>query len=355
MKRAVRISGARLAAVLRREADVLEAVRVLTAASRESTSAVLHALDRTLRVLDPALDAVLIFVPDDDDLVCCYAAGARAERFGGMRLRRDDANALPARAAICGHRVAPSGELRALIPTDAQTLAVPMIAANRVTAVVYLGALHAHFADADVLVRTVAHAAAPYAIACEREADRASATYDALTGLHTPRAFRQRLAAELDGIGASRSSTISLWFLDTDRFKQINDSFGHAAGDAVLQQMAALLREHTIAGVDLAARNGGDEFCAIVRDTGKLASIERAQRLCEAVAAFDFGFGVALTASIGVAAYPYDAASASELLEVADAAMYHSKRSGRNCVSYCSQPGVFGLFSSGPKAAAQAP
>ncbi len=98
--------------------------------------------------------------------------------------------------------------------------------------------------------------------------------------------------------------------------------------------MAALLRDHVVPGVDLAARNGGDEFCAIVRGAHKVAAIERAQRFCEAVREHDFRVSVPITASIGVASYPYDAAGAGELLELADAAMYHSKRAGRNRVSF---------------------
>lgn len=129
------------------------------------------------------------------------------------------------------------------------------------------------------------------------------------------------------------------------RFKRVNDTLGHAAGDVVLQQMAGLLREHVIPDVDLPARNGGDEFCAIVRNVHKVGAIERAQRFCQAVRSADFGVEFSVTASIGVAAYPYDAEGAGELLEVADAAMYHSKRSGRDRVSFSVGGASFAVFS----------
>ncbi|HET9095112.1 MAG TPA: GGDEF domain-containing protein, partial [Candidatus Baltobacteraceae bacterium] len=135
----------------------------------------------------------------------------------------------------------------------------------------------------------------------------------------------------------------------TDHFKRVNDTFGHGAGDIVLQRMANLLREHTVPEVDLPARNGGDEFCAIVRNVHKVSAIERAHRFCAAVRECSFGIEVPVTASIGVAAYPYDASDAGALLEVADGAMYHSKRSGRDRVSFPVDGTSFAVFSSGKR------
>lgn len=334
----------RLDAVVRRESDVLEAARVLTAASRESSNAVLCALDRTLRVLDSTLDAVLIFVPQNDELACVYASGPRAEHFANVRIARG-ALSLPARAAACGHRIELAGDARPIIPTDRAAVAIPMIGGDGLAAVVYAATMCDSVAGTEAVIRAVAQAASPFALAAEREADRRSATYDGLTGLHTPRAFRLELQHDLAAALVSRRAALALWFIDTDHFKRVNDSFGHGAGDIVLQRMANLLREHMVPGVDLPARNGGDEFCAIVRNVHKVNAIERAQRFCDAVRACDFGVDVPITASIGVAAYPYDAATSSELLEAADAAMYHSKRSGRDRVAFPVGGGSFGIFS----------
>jgi diguanylate cyclase (GGDEF)-like protein len=334
-----------VAAIQRRESDVLEAVRVLNAASRESTRAVLTALDRTLRVLDPALDAVLVFAPEGDELACVYAGGARSEHFEGMRVRRDHAAALPARAALCGHRVELAGEASPLIPTDRAALAVPMVAGDGIAAVVYAASSQERIQNSETLVSAVAQAASPYALAVEREADRAQATFDGLTGLYTPRAFRQKLQEEVAIARVNRHAALALWFIDTDHFKRVNDTLGHTVGDTVLQRMARLLEEHMLHGIDLSARNGGDEFCAILRNVHKVAAIDRAQRLCAAVRACDFGIDVPITASIGVAAYPYDAQDASELLEIADAAMYHSKHSGRDRVSFAVDGSGFAVYS----------
>jgi len=174
----------------------------------------------------------------------------------------------------------------------------------------------------DAIVRAIEFAAAPYAIALEREADRADVMHDALTGLLSPRALRHHLREEVAlAIAARHRRVLCLWFVDTDRFKEVNDRFGHRAGDAVLQAMATLLETHLLADVDLAARNGGDEFCALLRGTSKGRAIERAQTFCDAVRRHDFGLPIRITASIGIATYPHDASSWNALLETADAAM----------------------------------
>ena len=345
MHRRAKAAADRLDAAARRESDVLEAVRVLTAASRESTHAVLTALDRTLRVLEPSLDAVLVFVPEGEELACVHAAGARAEHFAGSRVRRDQAASLPARAALCGHRVELAGDARPVIPTDRAALAVPMIGGSGLAAVVYAATREERINGSDLIVRAVAQAASPYALAAEREIDRRTATYDGLTGLYTPRAFRAKLQEELAIARLRRTASLALWFVDTDHFKRVNDTLGHSEGDIVLQRMAGLLREHTVPQLDVPARNGGDEFCAIVRGVHKVSAIERAHRFCKAVRECNFGVDLPITASVGVAAYPYDASGASELLEVADAAMYHSKRSGRDRVSFSVDGSAFAVFS----------
>ena len=334
---------ARCCEAARSERALLEVTGLITAASRESAETLLSVLATALSELGPAVDAVLVFRPDGEELKCVFTAGGRAEYFAGLRLRIDG-DALPAQAALCGHHVVLAPDRNAVIPTDRAALAIPMYAGRTLLAVVYAASSTARaIAAADLLVRTVALAAVPYALAMEREADRASATYDGLTGLHTARAFRTALQEDLRVAVRGSHTSLALWFIDTDGFKRINDTYGHAAGDTILQRLAGLLRDHLIPSVDVGARNGGDEFCAIVRNAHKTDAIERAQQFCDAVRACDFGVALPITASIGVAAYPYDAASASELLEIADAAMYHSKRSGRDRVAFPNGRGGFAL------------
>jgi len=324
------------------ERALLEAVTAVMEASRESPEAVLQTLAAVLCALDRAIDAVLIFRPDAEELVCELAFGARAEYFYGLRLRRDG-HTLPARAALERRESTLGRDGKAVIPTDRAALAVPMYAGGALCAVCYAASARGSITKRDELARAAAHAAAPYTVACDREADRASATYDALTGLYTARAFRDTLQSELRAAEIGRSVTLALWFVDTDGFKNVNDARGHAAGDRVLQRLGNILREQLRSATDLGARNGGDEFCAVLRGEHKSGAIARAQTFCDAVRSCDFGVGLPVTASVGVAAFPYDARAANELFEAADAAMYHSKRSGRDRVAFPDGHGGFSV------------
>ncbi len=324
----------------RSERALLEAVGAVTAASRESAEALLQALAAAMTTLEPAIDAVLVFRPEGEELHCAFSAGGRTEYFRSLRLRITG-DSLPSAAASRGHHVALAAGGKPVIPTDRAALAIPMYAGSVLRAVVYASASRSSLMAREPLARLIAYAGVPYALAREREADRASATYDGLTGLYTARAFRNALQEDLRVAALGRQTSLALWFVDTDGFKGVNDAFGHAAGDSVLQRLASLLREHLTPAIDLAARNGGDEFCAILRGSRKSGAIARAQAFCDAVRACDFGIALPITASVGVAAYPYDAAAANELLEIADAAMYHSKRSGRDRVAFPDGRGSF--------------
>ncbi len=343
---ALRAQRADAHALVAREEFVLDAVRVLLDASRRSSEAVIEALAALIARRDPAIDAVLAFTPSGEELECALAEGARVEHYVGARLRRDVADYLPSRAALEGHRA--TGYDGLLVPTDRFAIAVPMADGGGLRAVIYASCSAAERIDGeDTIVRTIEHAALPYAIALERELARADATYDGLTGLLTPRAFRNRLRDEIAHSRFGVARVLTLWFIDTDRFKSVNDCYGHAAGDAVLQGMAELLRAQGVAEVDVAGRNGGDEFCALIHDSQKTVAIERAQSFCEAVRRHDFGIPLSISASVGVASFPHDARDANELLEVADAAMYHSKRTGRDRVSFAVNGTTFAVFREG--------
>ena len=336
-------AGRRARTRARDETFLLDAVQSLLEAGRRSGGAVLASLDRTLRGIDPAIDSVLVFAPSGDELACVYSGGLRAEHFRRLRLRRGVGAQLPVRAADSGRRAVYPGDGDPLMPNDRDALAMPIGDGRRLLGVVYVSSVRAGAdrATRESLVRAIEQAAMPYAIALEREADRTEATHDGLTGLLAPRAFRRQLHAEFARAGRLHDPMLSLWFVDTDSFKAINDRFGHRAGDAVLQGIASLLLLRLDPELDLAARNGGDEFCALIRGATKSVAIERAAEFCAAVRRHDFGVGVPVTASIGVATYPYDASSSSGLLEAADAAMYHSKRNGRNCISFAVERGGF--------------
>jgi diguanylate cyclase (GGDEF)-like protein len=317
-----------------------ELFRALVAAARRSSDDVLTTLDRATRVAEPALDATLFFAIDGDRLSCCYANGTRAEHFRTLRMPHTD-RALPARAALLAEAQRLSRTAEGVMPGDRAALAVPMISQQRVVGVWYgASGSSSRLENGDLVMRIVACACEPHLLALEREADRNDATFDSLTGVLTPRAFRRTL----HGLVAGSETVISLWFVDTDRFKSINDDRGHAAGDVVLQRMAALLRAHAVPEIDVVGRKGGDEFCMLLRGRKKMRAIERAGSFCTAVRTHDFGIPSRITASIGVAAYPFDARDAPALLEAADAAMYHAKRSGRDRVAYAVEGSGFALY-----------
>jgi len=332
------------AAARDRAATLAEATRRLAAAGRRSVAEVREEIVRGVRALAPDVDSILIFDERDGALVCTTAAGARVAYFSGTQIARDDAAALPARALACGHRVtlAQAG-IRPFHPADAFAVAVPLVGDDGRASVLYVAA-PAQPGDAvvEAVVALAEHAAFAYALAHEREADRRRAEYDALTGLLTPRAFRERLAALVERARYAPLARLALAFVDTDRFKDWNDAYGHASGDALLRAIAQALRAAAIGDGELVARNGGDEFCVVFVDAEKSQALARAEALRASIAALDMVplrppgavADVRITASIGVAALPADASSASELLERADAAMYHSKRCGRNAVAY---------------------
>ncbi len=161
------------------------------------------------------------------------------------------------------------------------------------------------------------------------------AVRDGLTGLLNHRRLHERLQEEL-----SRSlryhHPLTLLMIDVDYFKRYNDTYGHQQGDELLRQLAEILRQN-IRQSDIAGRYGGEEFAVILPETDKESAVVLAQRLCEVVARTPFpgypgGPPVRCTVSIGVASYPEDALTVSDLIAAADTALYRAKRFGKNRV-----------------------
>ncbi len=160
-------------------------------------------------------------------------------------------------------------------------------------------------------------------------------TTDMLTNLPNHRALQHLLEQECER-ACHFEYPLSLLFFDGDRFKQVNDMYGHAVGDVVLRELGERARNVLRAG-DIVGRFGGEEFLVILPETGQQEAKEVAERLRSAVAscplaACEVEGGIALTVSIGVATYPDDGATGSEVQEQADQAMYWAKRLGRNQV-----------------------
>jgi diguanylate cyclase (GGDEF)-like protein len=168
-------------------------------------------------------------------------------------------------------------------------------------------------------------------------ADAVRAERDELTGLLTRRAFRRRAKARL-GQGRDQLAHVVITMIDLDRFKQLNDNYGHRTGDDALVSVARALRDTTD---DTAAigRSGGEEF--VIADIWHPDEVDlRAQQLCDVIAALPFG----ITASVGTAGiHPaYRAGDDDdllfELIAAADDAMYAAKRRGGNQPSHHDWP-----------------
>lgn len=160
---------------------------------------------------------------------------------------------------------------------------------------------------------------------------------DYLTGLSNRRHFMEQ--GELELVRVQRyGEALSVFMLDIDHFKNINDTHGHKAGDIVLQKLGHLLRE-TLRTVDIIGRIGGEEFAILLPETDLHEAVEIAERLREIIAHSDFkseaGLPLHFTVSIGVATLKDKDASLGILLNLADKALYEAKGSGRNkvCVS----------------------
>lgn len=172
-----------------------------------------------------------------------------------------------------------------------------------------------------------------------RRAEELSVTDD-LTHLYNSRFLNQVLRRETKR--ASRSGRpLSLLFLDLDGFKSINDTHGHLFGSRALVEAASIIRG-SARETDMVARFGGDEFAMILPDTGAEGAFAVGERTRVRVAEYNFlaadGLNIHLTASVGVATLPDVAASAEELVQAADMAMYRVKDSGKNGIQAAVAP-----------------
>lgn len=167
----------------------------------------------------------------------------------------------------------------------------------------------------------------------QKEAERRIehlAYYDTLTDLPNRALLTQRAELAL-ALAARRHEEVTVMFLDLDRFKDINDSLGHAEGDELLVQVANRLRQ-LIREADTVCRLGGDEFVLLLPDTGQSGASILAGKLLDSFhqPCSVAGHHLRVTASVGIALYPHDGATFNELLKNADAALYQAKQEGRN-------------------------
>jgi diguanylate cyclase (GGDEF)-like protein len=182
------------------------------------------------------------------------------------------------------------------------------------------------FTDEDVeMLKAVADQAA---VAVNKAQLWDMAVTDSLTGLYVRRYFMVKLQEEMHR--AERyNKRLSVIMADLDRFKKINDTYGHDAGDRALKAIGKFLQKN-IRDVDAIARYGGEEFVMLIPDADKEDAFCLAERLREKLAKVKFEDLPPVTISLGIATFPSDGTDLEELIKMADAAMYEAKQQGRN-------------------------
>ena len=284
-----------------------------------------------LYILDPARNEL--------ELMACWGEGETEEKNFAPNecwaLRRGHSYLARDREAgpVCSH-------IRH--PLAGGYLCIPMMAQSETLGVFLLESrdpsrtMQEYAGDAKrQLATTVAeHIALALASLKLRETLKLQSVRDPLTSLYNRRHMEECLERELKKTKRTHRSLGAI-MIDLDHFKQVNDTFGHQAGDAVLKTLAKFLRHRTRAG-DVVCRYGGEEFLIIMPEAALQDTVERAERLRNDVRNIEFQHrGQALgmvTLSIGVAAYPDHGPTSEFLLQAADEALYRAKAEGRDRV-----------------------
>ncbi|MAZ85952.1 MAG: hypothetical protein CML31_17865 [Rhizobiales bacterium] len=197
-----------------------------------------------------------------------------------------------------------------------KAIALPMIVSNFMGAIVVLSLLDRRKTQ------------------IEREAElEESAHTDALTGIAN-RLKLESAAPGIIGTALANEKKVALLIMDIDHFKQVNDTFGHASGDIILADVARVLKREMREG-DLIARYGGEEFVAVIAVESEAEAHIAAERICRSVARSRHevrGIRLTVTISIGLQMIGEAESSLSEMMELADSALYQAKAKGRNRV-----------------------
>ncbi|MDX6229661.1 MAG: hypothetical protein QOI76_3051, partial [Frankiales bacterium] len=157
---------------------------------------------------------------------------------------------------------------------------------------------------------------------------RTEARTDPLTGLLNRRGLNEVFLRECERAERERRP-LSVWMVDLDHFKGLNDAMGHAAGDRALQRLGDILRGQ-LRGIDVVARVGGEEFCVLLPNCTTADAFLRAEAVREALAEEFAERGLPLTVSIGVASWRHGDLDGSFMVDAADEALYAAKAGGRN-------------------------
>ncbi len=228
----------------------------------------------------------------------------------------------------------PDGAPPPVLADSASAIALPVLFGDQLHAVLYVEtAKPFDFSEEDIQVlRTLADVIAGAlhnAISFQRAQEQAMT--DGLTGVKTHRFFLEALSAEWKrSTRAARSFSVAL--MDLDRFKFVNDFYGHLEGDLLLQRVGQILEQHCRRS-DVIARYGGDEFVILMPETNIEQARQLIAKLRASVCADNLLRDKNITASFGIASFPVHGSTPQELIQVADSSMYLSKHQGGNTVS----------------------
>jgi len=225
-----------------------------------------------------------------------------------------------------------------VLPDSVSAIALPVVYAEQLLGVLYVESSEAcDFPEQEILLlRTLADLfAGALHNALTFQKAREQAITDGLTGVKTHRFLMEALSAEWKR-STRANRPFALVLMDLDRFKFVNDFYGHLEGDAILQRVGHIL-EQNCRRSDVVARYGGDEFVILMPETSVEQARQLANKLRSWVAADPLLRDKNVTASFGIAGFPIHGSTPQELIQVADSSMYLSKHQGGNSVSSAEQ------------------
>lgn len=330
-------------ASLRRQLKELTAVHAVAAAAAESTSED-TLIERATEVIGGTLypdNFGMGFVDESAKVLRFHHSyrGVREELIKGFQIPLGQG--VTGRVAVTGQPwripdVTREPAYLGLSPGMHSELCVPIKIGERVIGVINAESRHLDaFSAADERLMTTFAGQLATAIEKIRLFDQVQqlAITDSLTGVSNRRHFFDLAKREFDRARRYRHSLCAI-MLDIDRFKRVNDSYGHATGDEVLREVAKCC-QRKLREVDLLARYGGDEFAILLPETGLASARLVADRLHQEIAQVVVHTGtasVSITASLGIGPLDDECADMDRLLQRADQALYAAKHAGRNCV-----------------------
>lgn len=302
-------------------------------------------LSTVAELLRPTNWSLLLAVEGSRELVFEVAVGPGSEKLRGLRISAEEGivgwvaskgEALLVEDVSKDPRFAARFDDKTLFTTTS-VLAVPMTIKGKTVGVIELvnGPGQGSFTKEDERILSSIAGFAAIALENARNFQRIEelTVVDEHTGLFNVRHLEQVLGPEVER-ARRYHHPLSLIFIDLDRFKAVNDRYGHQVGSAILKECGEVWRR-TLRNTDVPIRYGGDEFVCLLPETSREQGIRCAERLLKALKEKPFlveGFSIEITASFGVATFPEAADSAEALLHAADAAMYRAKESGRDGV-----------------------